>query len=98
HCHNPIGAARVDTDMDLLLSVFDHSPEDTQTYRTTGGVELQDIESDDYVYRVVAGDPAASGLLHRMTIRGDDAAMPPAGTEQIDEEGLAVIADSIGGV
>jgi hypothetical protein len=98
HCHNPLGAARVDTDMDLQLSVFDRVPEDTRTYRTTVGVELEYFESDDYVYRVVAGDPAASGLLHRMTIRGDDVAMPPAGTEQIDPAGLALVGDWIGGM
>jgi hypothetical protein len=33
-----------------------------------------------------------------MTIRGDDVAMPPAGTEQIDEAGLALVGDWIGGM
>lgn len=98
HCHNPLGAARVDTDMDLQLSVFDRAPEDTRTYRTTVGVELQYFTADDYVYRVVAGDPAASGLLHRMTIRGDDAAMPPAGTELVDQSGMDLVAAWIGGM
>jgi len=98
HCHNPNGSARVDTDMDVQLSVFDRSPQETQTYRTTVGVELEYFASDDYVYRVVAGDPEASGLLHRMTIRGDDAAMPPAGTELVDQAGLALISAWIGGM
>jgi len=97
-CHNPRGAAWIDTDMDLELSVLDTSPEDTRTYRSTVGVELQYFESEDYVYRVVAGDPAASGLLHRMTVRGSDTAMPPVASELVHEDGLALISDWIGGM
>jgi hypothetical protein len=98
HCHNPRGSARIDTDMNLELSVFDAAPEDTQAFRTTVGVELQYFNGDPFVYRVVAGQPEASGLLYRMTIRGDDAAMPPAGSELVDEAGLALVSDWIDGM
>ena len=68
------------------------------TYRSTVGVELQYFESDDYVYRVVAGDPEASGLLHRMTVRGSDIAMPPVGSELVHPAGLDLVSDWIGGM
>ena len=97
-CHNPRGAAWIDTDMDLELSVADAAPEETTTYRSTVGVELQYFESDDYVYRVVAGDPEASGLLHRMTVRGSDIAMPPVGSELVHPAGLDLVSDWIGGM
>ena len=95
-CHNPRGAAWIDTDMDLELSVSDPAPEDTATYQSTVGVELQYFDSDEYLYRVVAGDPAASGLLHRMTIRGNEVAMPPVASELVDQDALALISDWIG--
>jgi hypothetical protein len=97
-CHNPRGAAWIDTDMDLELSVLDLVAEDTRTYRSTVGVELQYFTSDDHVYRVVAGDPSASGLLHRMTIRGSDVAMPPVGSELVHEAGIDLVSDWIGGL
>ena len=97
-CHNPRGAAWIDTDMDLELAVADAAPEETRTYRSTVGVELQYFTAPEFVYRVVAGDPDASGLLHRMTIRGSDAAMPPVASELVHEDGLALVSDWIGGL
>ena len=97
-CHNPLGSARIDTDMDVELSVDDASPEQTRAYQSTVGVELQYFTSEEFVYRVVAGDPAQSGLLHRMTIRGDDTAMPPVASEQVHTDGVAVISAWIEGM
>lgn len=93
HCHNPNGSARIDTDMDLSLALADEAPEDTQAYRTTVGVELQywTETQADFVYRVVAGDPAASGLLHRMTSRDTETSMPPVASEIVDDEGVALV-------
>jgi hypothetical protein len=42
-------------------------------------------------YDVRPGDPERSLLLARMGVRGTGTAMPPLGTHQVDEEGLATV-------
>ena len=91
HCHNPRGSARIDTDMDLQLSVSDATPADTMTYRSTVGVELQYWMEDGFALRVAPGEPDASGLLHRMSVRDTQAGMPPIATELVDEDGVALV-------
>jgi mono/diheme cytochrome c family protein len=91
HCHNPTGAARPDTDMNLRLSVSDTTPEDTNTYRSTIGVEMQYFESSPLTLRVARGDPDESGLLFRMTERGPKTQMPPLATEITDDDGGAAV-------
>lgn len=99
HCHNPRGSARIDTDMDLELSVADATPEETMTYRSTVGVELQYwTVQEEFALRVAAGDPGASGLLHRMTVRDTGDAMPPIATELVDADGVALIDEWIAGL
>ena len=98
HCHNPIGSARIDTDMDLQLSVADATPEETMTYRSTIGEELQYWMDDGLTLRVAPGDPDASGLLHRMSVRDTEAGMPPIATERVDEDGVTLVTDWIEGL
>lgn len=98
HCHNPIGSARIDTDMDLQVSVSDATPEDTMTYRSTVGVELQYWMDDAYDLRVAPGDPETSGLLHRMSVRDTDVGMPPIASERVDDDGVALVRSWIMGL
>lgn len=88
HCHNPGGAARPDTDMDLRLAVADDTPEHTNTHRTTVGRALQYFQDTTLVTRVVPGDADRSGLLFRMTQRGPRTQMPALGSEIIDPDGI----------
>jgi hypothetical protein len=98
HCHNPEGTARPDTDMNLRLSVMDALPEDTATYRSTLGVELQFFDDSPLVLRVAPGMPDDSGLLFRMTERGPDTQMPPLATEIVDPDGLRIVREWIAAV
>jgi hypothetical protein len=91
HCHNPNGSARPDTDMHLRLQTTDREPEDTFIYRSTVGVPLQYFESEPFSLRVAPGDPDQSGLLFRMTQRGEKTQMPPLATEQRDDDGIAAV-------
>jgi hypothetical protein len=94
-CHNEHGAARPDTDMLLRLRTDDarpdSRPEDSDAYRSTLGVALQEFSDPAVTIRVVPGDPLASGLAHRMAQRGTKAQMPPFASERVDESGLALI-------
>jgi hypothetical protein len=98
HCHNPHGSARPDTDMNLRLAVGDERPEDTATYQSTLGQELQYFESEPFELRVVPGEPEQSGLLFRMTQRGPKTQMPPLATEKTDDDGIAAVRKWIEGL
>jgi hypothetical protein len=84
--------------MNLRVSVTDLAPEDTAIYRSTIGVELQYFESAPLELRVAPGDPEQSGLLFRMTQRGQKTQMPPLATEFSDDEGMALVRDWIEGL
>jgi hypothetical protein len=89
HCHNANGVAWPDTGMDLRLRVAEASIASTAIYRSTVGVEMSDNKLRQQ--RIVAGDPLASGIHHRMSVRGPKIQMPPIATEQVDEQGLAAV-------
>lgn len=89
HCHNPRGGARPDTDMDLRLSVADRHVEDTGAYRTAVGRSLR--SSGQPGLRIAPGAPDRSGVVARMSRRGDDAQMPPLGSEVVDPAGVALV-------
>lgn len=90
HCHNDYGSARPDSDMDLRLRVTERTVEATATYRTTVGVALQNFLNDGFTWRIAPGDPAASAVLYRMTIRGKGQ-MPALGTEQVHTDGVTAV-------
>lgn len=90
-CHNPRSITWDMLDLDLWLRVGELSaPEDTQSYETTLGVALTEA-GGALELRVAPGDAAASGLVSRMSSRGDERAMPPLASEQVDEAGIALI-------
>jgi hypothetical protein len=91
HCHSETGAARPDTDMMLRLMLADRTPADTAACRTTWGVALFRFRSDAVSLRVAPGDPAASGIVYRMSARGSMTQMPPLATEHTDPDGIAAV-------
>jgi mono/diheme cytochrome c family protein len=91
HCHNPLGSARPDSDMNLRLSPSDRDPHDTGAYRTALGRSLQAFDAQGQLLRVSPGAPGRSALFLRMQERGNERQMPPLGSERVDREGLAVI-------
>jgi hypothetical protein len=94
HCHNRSGVAWPDTDLDLRLRVADATLEATASYRSTVDVAMNDTKLR--ARRIVAGDPEASGVFHRMSVRGPKIQMPPIATELVDEQGLAAVEAFIG--
>ena len=55
------------------------------------GVPLQSWLGHGYTLRVVPGDPDASALYFRMSVRNPDPGMPPLATEIPDDTGLAAV-------
>lgn len=91
HCHNPSGGAWADSHMVLRLDVSETDAATTQIMQTTVGAPLEQWINHGYVYRIVAGDPAQSALLYRMTQRTMYVQMPPLATEHTDDAGIAAI-------
>ena len=91
HCHNPEGSAWASSGMVLRLDVDERDAATTQLARTTIGVRLQQWIDRGYEFRVVAGDPAASAVLFRMTQRTVNVQMPPLATEHQDDAGVALV-------
>jgi len=91
HCHNPRGSAFPDTDLDLRLRSGDTSAETALTQRTTLRVPLQFFRRTSTRWRVLPGAPEQSALLERMSHTDPLLRMPPLGTEQIDEAGIASV-------
>ena len=86
HCHNPGGSAWPDASMDLRLYAADTTPSTTAVYRTAVGVPLSRFEQPGYTLRISPGDPAASGIIYRMSQRGSSDQMPPIATELVDPD------------
>ncbi len=94
-CHNSTADRVAPIDLDLWLDVGVSAVEDSAAWRTTVGQPTA-VFSDQHVSdRIVAGSPEDSALLYRMAERGNNAQMPPVGTEFSDPDGLALIAEWI---
>jgi hypothetical protein len=95
HCHNPNGSARPDVDMTLQLDLAATTPETTTIWRDTVGVALFRFEHACCTVRVAPGDPDASALLYRMSVRDAAAAgsdqMPPIASEHVDDAGVELV-------
>jgi hypothetical protein len=94
HCHNDQSPKlSTQTKMRLRL-VVGQTPEQTGAFTTTVGTVMKHpIDDGDggFVTDVlVKGDPERSGLWRRMA-RRDAYGMPPAGTQVVDDAGLATI-------
>jgi mono/diheme cytochrome c family protein len=91
HCHQTAGFAYDATHMVLRLSASERDAETSQAWLTTVGVPLDEWQYPGFATRVVSKDPAASAVVFRMQQRGTPAAMPPLGTELVDDAGVAAV-------
>lgn len=91
HCHNASGEGVSHLDLDMWLPIEATTVEDTPTYLTAVGQPTQGFSAPFIGGRIVAGDPGKSAVHFRMATRGDNAQMPPLGTEMVDDEGLAAV-------
>ena len=90
HCHNPLGTAPMQT-LRVSLADAEVATEETATYRTTVGRRLEYWTEHGFEMRVAPGEPEASAILYRLSQRGTAEQMPPIGTDQVDEEGRAIV-------
>jgi hypothetical protein len=91
HCHNPLSERFDRVDIDLRLRVAQLATvSDTETYKTTVDKALTDTAST-LTLRIAPGEPDMSGLIQRMELRGDDQAMPPIASEQVDTAGVSAV-------
>ncbi|MDH5671588.1 MAG: hypothetical protein OEZ06_05520 [Myxococcales bacterium] len=97
-CHNPESTYWDRVDLNLWLQ-GDQLTDIAQTtsYLSTVGVALTET-GGALSLRIAAGDSDASGLIARMLLRGQDIAMPPLGSEQVDASGVQRVRDFIDGL
>lgn len=95
HCHNPRGAAWPDVNLHLQLDAPAATPEATATYASTIGVALFRFQHPGITERVKPGQPDASGIAYRMSVRDPGVPlseqMPPIATERVDDAGVAAV-------
>src|SRR5262249_57162434 len=94
HCHNPLGYVSFQN-MTLRLDGADRTVAATTIYRTTVNVALRDFGYPGYTYRIASGHPEQSGIILRMSHRGDNVAMPPMATELMDPTAIQSVTDWI---
>lgn len=91
HCHNPNGIARAYNDMTLRFS-YGGNLEDAGPIVTTIGVKTQSFTNYPGISeRIAPGDPDASCVAFRPSVRDGNIQMPPLGTEMVDDVGLGQI-------
>ncbi len=88
HCH---GGAAPAVGLDMRIRVGDTDVTGTTTYTTAVGVASGWRQPPEITERIVAGSPDTSAVVARMSRRGDGDAMPPIATEEIDEDGVALV-------
>jgi hypothetical protein len=99
NCHSPTSMTWDRLDLDLWLRTAELRPlETTASYRSTVGVPLTQADASGLRFRVVAGDAGASGLVYRMSLRGEEAAMPPLASEDVHAAGVALVTSWIDGL
>lgn len=95
NCHNPNSVVWDKVDLDLWLRTAElGDATHTQSYLTTVSVALTDFSGDGdagVTNRIQPGDAVHSGLILRMTTRGNDNAMPPIASEVVDDDGVALV-------
>jgi hypothetical protein len=95
NCHNDTGLsveAVPEPQMYLRVLVGDSTPEATSAYETALNQELTKADNLGLALRIAAGDPDMSAIYVRMSQRYSENQMPPIGTEETDETGLAAVA------
>jgi hypothetical protein len=98
HCHNPRSDKydRVDLDLWLRVDQLD-AVTSTESYKTSVGQMLTE-DANTLTFRIAAGDSDMSGVIQRMELRGEDKAMPPIASEQVDTDGVSAVRAFIDGL
>lgn len=93
HCHNENGAAWSDADLVLRLFVAETDAAATALCRSTMNRPLTSSwgGKPGITARIVPGDPDASAIPYRMSVRGTTDQMPPEFTEIVHADGLAAV-------
>jgi len=91
HCHNPNGIAWVDTDAVMRLTASDRDVAASGVHRTNVGVDLFNLKGVSVALRIAPAKPDESGIVLRMSHRGDELAMPPVASELVDEAGVDAV-------
>lgn len=90
HCHNS-ESLTLATQSELRLRLLVGQPLDqTGAFATTVGTVMRHTLANDVTDVVVKGDPDRSGLVQRLA-RRDLYGMPPAGTQVVDDAGVAKV-------
>jgi hypothetical protein len=91
HCHSSQSELAKQTPMRLRLLTTETTPEQADAYRTSTFVTMKHpIPPENVIYALVPGSPDWSGIAVRMA-RRDAFGMPPEGTVEVDDAGLATI-------
>lgn len=91
NCHNRLGTAWRDTDLDLSLQIGALSPADTNIYQSCIGVGLTNFVDDGLDIRVAPGYTQQSAVWRRMQSRSSELQMPPFGSRHPDLDGLDLV-------
>ena len=98
HCHNPRSDKYDRVDLDLWLRIDQlGAVSSTESYKTMVGQMLTE-DATTLSLRVAPGDPDMSGVIARMELRGEDKAMPPIASEQVDTDGVNAVRAFIDGL
>lgn len=90
--------------MTLRLAVGESELAQTTLFASAVGQPLQRWtdharpDGSPYLLRIAPGAASASGIVGRMSVRGNRDQMPPLGTELVDEAGLAAVTRWIEGL
>lgn len=98
NCHNTTSDRVVQIDMNLWLDFEVTDVQQTGAYATAVGVANTLFNDQNVSARVEPGDAQASALWFRMSQRGNNAQMPPVGSEVADATGLGIVETWIGGL
>ena len=91
NCHNAYGIKFINP-FRMRLSVFDTTPESTDTWKTAVNVPVEKFVLPGVERRIAPKNPTGSCVHQRMSIRGTTQQMPPIATKIVDDAGVAKIA------
>lgn len=98
HCHNENGASWPDTQMVLRLVVADREAATSGVWQSIVGKNITYWRGGAITLRVDPGAPEGSGILVRMSARGNMDQMPPLATELVDPTGVDLVRQWIAGL